>query len=87
MKLFLFTRTDKVRYDETSDIVVAAKDEAAAEQLILDAGNAEYGDDRRYTGPGCEGVGPWHQTRKVTLLGTAVRGSKPGIITRSYHAG
>ena len=77
MKLYLLEQSDKNGYDTFDGIVVAAKSAAAARKIT--------------PGPHHDfGGGSWARSEKsvkVTLLGTAKRGTKAGVILKSFRAG
>jgi len=69
-------KKEHIGYDEHSDYVVIAKDETEARAI----GNAElYGDQGAI----------WSDRTRVdaVYLGKAKRGSKKGIVCKSYNAG
>jgi len=80
MKLWLLSQDHYLGMDSYDSIVVAAKNEAAAKQ-ILPHENMKWG---RNSGDS------WAESpEQVTaeLIGTAVRGTQAGVIITSFHAG
>ena len=79
MKIYLIERTDRIGYDEYDSIIVIAKDEAEALEY-QPSGDKEFSD---YSDS-------WTNTVDniiVTLIGTATRGSKSGVVLASFNAG
>ena len=73
MKLWLLEQTHNDGYDTYDSAVVAAPDEQTAKAWPL---GGEYS---------AAWVTPKHVT--VTLIGTAVRGTKAGVVCASFNAG
>lgn len=84
MKLFLISQNENEGYDVYDSAVVAAQDEAAARlihpsswisgDLLVDS----WDDHDWASGP---------EQVEVRLIGTAVRGTKTGVLLASYRAG
>ena len=80
MKLFLLTQTKEVGYDTYDSVVVAAKSEELAKYIHPETYNKE---------PWTSDSGTWcSKPSQVTveLIGTALRGTKPGVILASFNA-
>ena len=76
MKLWLINRTDHVDYDEWDAAVVAAETEQQASDTHPNGVPTHWGgwpDDTSLI--------------EVTLIGTAKRGTKAGVICASFNAG
>lgn len=81
MKLWHISQDENIGYDTYSDAVVAAKTGAAARRIHPD-GRYEWNDE--------DGYSTWVPSPdlvKVKCIGMARKGTKPGIICASYHAG
>ena len=78
MKLYLITQSKETGYDTFDSAVVAAKDEATA-KTIHPGGQDSWGDVCR----------SWCKTPEAVvaeLIGTAVKGTKQGLILASFNA-
>jgi len=79
VKLYLLERNEQVGYNEYDSCVVCAKDEEEA-KTIHPSNDTDAEDS----------YGTWTTTKEnidVTLLGTALKGMKKGVICTSFNAG
>lgn len=80
MKLWLLSQDENTGYDTYDSVVVAAKSEEEA-RLILPSEYQNWEDGCNYS---------WvndPKLVKVELIGTAVRGTKVGVVLASFNAG
>lgn len=79
MNLYLLTQTKNTGYDTYDSIVVAAKNSTDAARTSPDSSGDLY----------VPSQGSWALPEHVTatLLGTARRGTKAGVILASFNAG
>ena len=78
MKLFMISQSANTKYDTYDSAIVAAKSEDEARMIV--PGGCAW--DFPYSG-WC--TGPDQVT--VTLIGTAIKGTKEGMILGSFNAG
>lgn len=81
LKIYLIVRIEDADFDETQGFVVAAPNEAAARDLIVNSALFHVGD---------EGVSPWLDARlsPAREIGNAIRDAvEPGVLLRDFHAG
>lgn len=81
MKLYKISQLVNTGYDTFSSAVVAAKDKKAAQNTHPNGRLDWNGKESLY--------GEWASAEdvKVELIGTAVEGTKAGVICASFHAG
>lgn len=77
MKLYLVERTNQVGYDEYASAIVAAKD--AVDALTISPAGSAWSNPAH-----CWAT---KDKLKATLIGTACRGTKKGIIHSQFNAG